>query len=638
MPGPPSARSTVIGIPEAATPRRGLDTSGLAALGQVKSARLLALRSSPGPTARARSWARAALRRFVPAGQEESLVRAMVLGDRAGLDDHTAEAFRVSGTYHVLALSGAQVALVVGMIVAAARRGEASPTLQAVLGGGAAMLYATFVGGDIPVVRASLMAIVLLVGRALDLDADLANLLGLAALALLVHRPSNVADVGFQLSFGATLGLLLLTPPLVAGLPRLPLGLERALGASVAAQLALLPLLATHFHRLAPLGLVLNLVAVPLASGVLLAGFAVLVSAALLPVLAVPAGNLAWLAAHALLRSSELGLVSPSLDPRMPAPSWLAWGVQLSGLALLARGRRAAGLGVCLLAVVLIVIGPPRREVDGRLHMTVLDVGQGDAIVVRSPRGRVLVVDAGAALEGRFDLGETVVAPYLWSLGLTRIDILVLTHAHPDHVGGAPFLTRAFEVGETWEGPAPVGDRRYARLDAALQPGGCRPPIGVAGRLRGLGRGARSRRRAAPARPPAAAVRNDDSVVLALEYGSVRMLLTGRHRRPRRGSPRVRRGGGAQGPASRKPLEQPRAVRVQGRAASGDRLRGTPQPLRPSSPRGARALPPPGRAPGTHGSRRGGDHFHGRRSGVGRRVRKRFLGKTPLRRPGRRLC
>ena len=158
-------------------------------------------------------------------------------------------------------------------------------------------LYAVFVGGDVPVVRATLMAVVLLGGRALDLDADLANLLGLAALVLLVHRPSNVADVGFQLSFGATLGLVLLTPALTAGLKHLPLGIERALAGSLAAQAALLPLLALHFHRIAPQGSYLNLVAVPLSSAVLLAGLLVLACAGLASGLAAFAGRIAWLAA-----------------------------------------------------------------------------------------------------------------------------------------------------------------------------------------------------------------------------------------------------------------------------------------------------------------------------------------------------
>lgn len=507
-------------------PRDWARHEGLAALGQVKSARLLSVERASGVTARARSWARRALRRFVPDGQEESLVRAMVLGDRAGLDEQTNEAFRVSGTYHVLALSGAQVALVVGLLVAGARRWGASPTLQAILGGGVAVLYAIFVGGNVPVVRASLMAVVLLAGRALDLDADLANLLGLAALVLLVYRPSNVTDVGFQLSFVATLGLLLLTPSLATGLPHLPLGAGRALCASLAAQAALVPLLALHFHRLAPAGLFLNLLAVPLSSAVLLAGTAVLLCAGALSALAPLAGQLAWMAAHALLRSSELGL-APGLDPRMPAPSWLAWCAHLAGLVCVVRGRRVRGLFLLGLAVVLIWVGPGPRGGDGLLHLTVLDVGQGDAIVVRSPGGRVFVVDAAAASEGRFDLGETVVAPFLWNLGTRRIETMVLTHAHPDHVGGAALLLRAFAVGEAWEGPAPVRDPGYARLDQALRAAGVvRRSVwrGVSADWDGVR--ARVIGPVPPVRPPRG-VRNDDSVVVALEYGTVRLLLTG---------------------------------------------------------------------------------------------------------------
>jgi competence protein ComEC len=499
---------------------------GLAAFAHVKSAQLVEIVPEASALARARSWARRALARFVGPGQEESLVRAMVLGDRAGLDERTAEAFRVSGTYHVLALSGAQVALVAGLVVALARRLGGSPAHQAVLGGAVAALYAAFVGGDVPVVRASFMAVVLLGGRALDLDADLANLLGLAALVLLVHRPSNATDVGFQLSFGATLGLVLLTPSLVEVLPRLPLRMERAVAASLAAQAALLPVLALHFHRIAPAGVVLNLLAVPLSSVVLLAGLLVLACAGVATVLAPLAGRAAWLAAHAFLQSGELGLASPVLDPRMPAPSGLAWCLHGTGLVLLVRGRRRRGLVLLAISTALVLAGPGPSGVDGRLHLTALDVGQGDAIVVRSPNGRVLLVDAAPALEGRFDLGESVVAPFLWSFGVRRVGTMALSHAHPDHVGGAPFLVRTFAVDEVWEGPAPPLVRTYARLDHALRDTG----VGRRSVARGVVEdwdGVRVRVIGpAPGRAPRE-VRNDDSVVLALEYGAVRMLLTG---------------------------------------------------------------------------------------------------------------
>src|SRR5262249_43161712 len=322
-------------------------------------------RPSPRLAARARSWARRQLRFFVPPGQEESLARAMVLGDRGGLDERTSEAFRVSGTYHVLALSGAQVALVIGLLIAAARRLDASPAHLAVLGTVAAVAYAAFVGGDVPVVRAALMASVLLVGRALDLRADLANLLRLAPGFLLAYRPSTVWDVGFQLSFGATLALILLAPPLAEGLPRLPGRAEMVFCASLAAQAALFPLLALHFHRLAPAGLLLNMLAVPLASAVLLAGFGVLACAAVLPA---PGGRVSCLVHHARRRSSGPGLVLPALGPRVRAPSGLAWAAWLAGLVLITRGRRGRGLAFAAPSFLLVAFLPAPRPVDGRLH------------------------------------------------------------------------------------------------------------------------------------------------------------------------------------------------------------------------------------------------------------------------------
>ena len=166
-------------------------------------------------------------------------------------------------------------------------------------------------------VRAALMASAVLAGRALELDADPSNLLGLAALVLLADRPAVAADVGFQLSFGATLGILALAGPLTRGVPRLPLRVDLAVAASVAAQCALAPVLAAWFHRLAPAAVVLNIAAVPLSAAVLLAGFAVLVVAPLGAGPAQLAGDVAWIAARALRLSGDLGPLGPWLDLRV---------------------------------------------------------------------------------------------------------------------------------------------------------------------------------------------------------------------------------------------------------------------------------------------------------------------------------
>src|SRR5712691_8395065 len=343
------------------------------ALGYCKSARLVeVLGHGRGPAAgaaRLRQHAREAFARFVLPGPEEGLVRAMTLGDRTGIDDATADAFRVAGTYHVLALSGAQVALVAALLVGGLRALGARPATQALVAIAMVSFYALLVGGDVPIVRAALMAGAVLAGRALELEADTANLLGLAALLLLAHRPSNVTDVGFQLSFAATLGILLLTPPLVAGLKHLPLRLELVVAASVAAQAVLLPFLAGHFHRTTPAAIVLNLLAVPLSSAVLLAGLAVLVAAEAAPVLAPWLGDVAWIAAHALRGSSDLRGLAAGLDWRVPALSLLALAAWAAGLARLRQGRRATGLALLVAAQVLPVFaaGPPG---DGRLQLS----------------------------------------------------------------------------------------------------------------------------------------------------------------------------------------------------------------------------------------------------------------------------
>ncbi len=506
--------------------------AGIVATGYCKSPQLVSVlgRGDVGflreLSARGRKAARRVFRQAIPPGPEEGLVRAMVLGDRTGVLPETAEAFRAAGTFHVLALSGAQVALLAGLLVGGLRLARASPAAVAMITAACIGFYAAFVGGDVPVVRAALMTMVVVAGQALDLDADLANLLGLAALLLLAERPSNVFDVGFQLSFGATLGLLLLTAPFLELLPRLPLRIDAALAGSLAAQTALLPLLAAQFHRLTPAALVLNLIAVPLSGAVLLAGFSVL-ALAWSPALALWAGDLAWTFAHALLRSCEPASWLPGLDPRVATPGVLATLLYGLGVVALLR-RRGRGPAIGLLGAGLVAMTFPRTAVgDGRLRLTVLDVGQGDGLVLRSPRGRVRLVDAGGSYDSRFDVGEAVVGPYLWSQGITRLDGLLLTHAHPDHVGGVPAIVRGFAVAAVSEGPAPLRDRVYDGLDAVLTAARV-PRRGVSAGMSESWDGVELRvvgPATAGSRPWR--TRNDDSVVLEVVFGEVRFLLTG---------------------------------------------------------------------------------------------------------------
>ncbi len=517
--------------PGAPDPRLEARRGGWHASGYCKSGRLVTKAGHESGALALAGRVRAELRRrlvaFVPPGPEQAVVRAMVLGDRTGLERETEEAFRIAGTYHVLALSGAQVALVAALLLWPLRYLCTSPALQAGVASSLLGGYALLVGADVPVVRAVLMAVIVLVGRAVDLDADAANLLGGAGLLLLLARPGDSGDAGFQLSFAATLGLLLLTPKLIAWAPLLPLRLELALASSLAAQLALLPLLAFHFHRIAPAALVLNLLAVPLSTAVLVAGVALLLASTLAAWLATPLGVLAFGAARALLWSGTVVEGVRYLDARVATPAAGFVALYVVGLLWIASGRspRAAWVLTGSTAVAL-VLGLPAPAPNGRLQLTVLDVGQGDCLAVRSPLGRTMLVDTGGSFDGRLEIGERVLGPYLWSQRTHALEVLLLTHAHPDHVGGAAFLVKNFAVAQVWEGLRPRRDRGYEALDQALRAASVPRRAVVRGdvfdwdgvRVAVLGPRGHS---------PPPFTQNDDSVVLKLTFGRVSLLLAG---------------------------------------------------------------------------------------------------------------
>jgi competence protein ComEC len=263
---------------------------------------------------------------------------------------------------------------------------------------------------------------------------------------------------------------------------------------------------------------------VPLSAGVLFAGAVAALAGATWPAAGTITGWAAWLVAHALLATGAIARRFPALDQRTADPPAGAALLYAAGLVLLVirPGRRA--LALTLAGLIALAVGKPKAA-DGRAHVSVLDVGQGDAIVVRSPRGRVWVVDGGPAFAAR-DMGEAVVAPYLWTLGVRRLEGVFLTHPHPDHAGGVPFLARALAAREVVEGVAPRSDPSYAAFDRALRAAGV-PRRALRAGHRADWDGIAMEVIGPAGGPPPAKTRNDDSLVLALRYGEVAILLAG---------------------------------------------------------------------------------------------------------------
>jgi competence protein ComEC len=405
----------------------------------------------------------AAMERALPPASA-SLLAGLLLGDRTQLPRDLDDAFRRAGVYHVLAVSGFNVALLAVSVWAfcrllrISRRAAAAAAIVVVVG------FALVVGSSPSVLRAVVMAVLVLIAFLLDRDASVANNLALAALAILATRPGDLFDPGFQLSFAATLGIV------VAPLPR---GAVRgALGVSAAAQVAVLPVTLTHFNQLSTIGVVANLGVVPLAGAATIAGLVAVSLSFLSDAAGAVAFDALWPLLLALRGIVALAATVPGAVVHLPAPGWMAVVCYVAGLALLLMwwrrrsDRRIAAMAAVLLALAVAAASWPLvRPHDGRLRLTVLDVGQGDAIVIEMPDGRTILVDAGPGGPMRLDAGERVVAPFLWNRGILRLAGVAVTHDDADHAGGAPTVRRLFRIDEQWTAAnAPATPRRFGRV------------------------------------------------------------------------------------------------------------------------------------------------------------------------------
>src|SRR5262249_55814128 len=233
-------------------------------------------------------------------------------------------------------------------------------------------------------------------------------------------------------------------------------GMRGALGVRAGAQLAVLPIALTHFNQLSTIGVVANLGVVPLAGVATVLGLVAVGLSFLSEMVAAVAFDAVWPILLALRGIVALAARVPGAVLHLPAPGWIAVACYAAGLALLLawrdrRRRRVLVSGLALLAVACAMAAWPLvRPPDGRLRLTVLDVGQGDAIVIETPDGHALLVDAGSGGPMRLDAGERVVAPFLWNKGFLRLTALAVTHDDSDHAGGAASVRRLFSIAEEW--------------------------------------------------------------------------------------------------------------------------------------------------------------------------------------------
>jgi competence protein ComEC len=539
--------------PGARDDEAALALRGTTLVGSVKSAMLVQVVKRGGAHAEAAAELRWRIRHVVDSRvgvhsvRSAAIVRAILLGDRAGLDEATEERLQEAGTYHVIAISGGNIAVFAAALMAIAvlsglRPGAAHLAVAVILVG-----YAFLVGGGASVMRATQMAVLYLVAHAVDHRAKPYNAVGASAGLTTALDPLAVWDAGAWLTYGATVAILAGTPLLLARVRATSLAIRAPAGllaASVSAELALFPVSALVFSRVTAAGLLLNFAAIPLMSAVQAGGMALVGAAALAPAAAPAVGWLTHLAAWGLVESARLVDVMPWAVARVPAPAlevlagyyaaWAVWFAARSasperpaGRAVIACARKAAA-GVIVVGGAWIVFTPNLRF--GRtafLEATFIDVGQGAATLVRFPSGQALLVDAGGAGAGRFDVGRRVVEPAVWAAGVHRLTHVVATHGDADHIGGAPSMVADLRPFEVWEGvPVPPEPLLQELTRSVARTGAAWRTVQRGDRVR-FGEAEVIAWNPEPPEWERQRVRNDDSVVVEVRFGEVSILLTG---------------------------------------------------------------------------------------------------------------
>ena len=524
--------------------------------------------------------------------EDAGMLGAMILGDRTYLDRQARLGFERTGSFHLLVVSGMHLALFAGFIFALAALLRLPGLAATMLTIACSFAYALLTGFGAPVQRSFWMVTLFLIARLLFRERNSLNAIGFAALCLLAKDPRSILDASFQMTLLSVLVIAGIVLPLTEHTfapylramrtlrqivldptfpPRraqfrvtlrliadhlqpllgrraahswFPASLRAALRlcelllVSASVELAMSLPMAVYFHRVTLLALPVNIFVVPLIAialpAALLAFAAILIS----PTLAIVPAAIAAALLHAITAIVRLFGAMPGGDIRIPSPGAIAvlTAMLLIGFAVWAarNSRFPVSLSIAALACSALCVLYPRPLVfhPGALEITAIDVGQGDSLLLVSPQGKTLLIDAGGPIGGaqasasNFDIGEDVVSPVLWTRNIRRLDAIELTHAHSDHMGGMAAVLRNFRPKELWVGKNPPSPDYDALLDEARS-----LRITVRSRVAGdsFNFGGARVQVLSPARDyvPGRGPSNDDSLVIRVAYGRTSALLEG---------------------------------------------------------------------------------------------------------------
>jgi competence protein ComEC len=453
-----------------------------------------------------------------------ALAAALALGRSELLSDDLRDAYRRGGTYHFLVFSGLQVAAAAAAIaLIGRRRGKPRPTnwLLLLLAVGIVL----FTGTAPPITRACAGLAIFAMSRILKRPTTLDNLLLVTAAAQLLARPSLVSDAGFQLTYAGAGSIVLVVQPILRHWSIRSRLAKTILAASVA-EVAVTPLTLFQFHQYSLGGPILLPLLAPVVALMLLLSVAALSAICMLPTAAPPLLAAISLLQRVCLTANNASGFRLSGFAMAPTTAMMVTGYGIALLAVaLARPRLRAAImvGGFLVPLALTSIRARALATVAGARLEALDVGQGDALLLRAGRSALLLDGGGRSGDWRF--GERHLLPMLLDRGVHHLDVVALSHAHPDHCGGLPAVIDEIPVAEVWLSPRKLRGPCAQEILAACQRSAV--PIWLVLHREDRFAGTIPVEALPPSRSYKRSPENNSSVVYLARLGRRRVLLTG---------------------------------------------------------------------------------------------------------------
>ena len=408
--------------------------------------------------------------------RQGEMMEALVLGRREYVSKEVLDRYARSGLTHLLAISGMHVGLIAAALLLISNAMRLNRRKAVMITIAATWLYLLIIGAAPSALRSGIMITLALTATILQRPSAAAPIVAAAALAILAFQPLAILDPGFQLSFAGILAILFFRAPLLTLAPD-KISKQKVLHSAfeafvlgIAAFVVTAPIVAHHFGVISPISIPAGVPAIPLVSLALIGSVAALAIEPLLPALASLIADGAGLCLDLLDTLAALAASIPYGNSEIVAPPWWSWGVAAAVGATAGNWKKKSSPRLRWLvgsgsSVAVLVAWPATAFITGSNGFEVhfIDVGQGDAIALRTPHNRWLLIDAGPA-SAEFDAGARQVVPFLRAHGARGLDALILTHPDLDHIGGAPAVLDALPVAAVFEPGHAVGKKIYEEL------------------------------------------------------------------------------------------------------------------------------------------------------------------------------